>query len=938
MPDAPAVSPAPNPAPTGDPPLTGPFISYSRRDLPFVRRLGEALRGAGRAPWVDLEGIEPSQAWLEKLHSAIDAAPAFIFVLSPEAVGSRYCHEEVQRAEDGKKKLIPLLHRPVDPVKVPPALARLQWIPFTPEVNFDAALQDLIRALDTDLEWTERHTRLLVRGREWVAANRDRGHLLRGAALEEAERWLLDSAEVGERRPSPLHAEYIATSRAAAKRSRNRLLAGVSGAAIVALALAAVALQQRNEARENASQALSRQLAAQAQATMEADLGLGALLAVTGYRTRPTFEARQAVARVMRLRPHLAGFYPGHTSRLHRLAFADDGRWLASSAENGRVIVWEVAARTTVFDSTVAGDAAPAVAISGAAEVLAFGGGDGRVLLRPLRPGAPAAALNTRARVRALAFSPDGRLLAVGSDSGTVAVWDWRAGRERCAYGVPRAAPVTALRFATSGATLGSVDYAGSLRRVAVASCAQIGTGVEGLGGSFAALSPDLGRAAATDAGIPEVALADLRSDAASRRAVQGTTRFLLSLALDPRGDRIALGTQAGEILQVDGDLRSVAPPLRGHRSDVTALAYQEGGARLASGSIAGEVIVWDLERTAPLEATRVLPHAGAAALAFSPGGQSLVVALQDGGVVRWALSADVAPERLPAWGPATRVALSPAAERVALLQGDSIVVRAVSGGAVVARIGRTGAGQTDLALGPGGNPLAYVERGRALLVDLEADTVIVAGERTDAHGALTLHAAGDVLAYTAGDDIVLFNRRSGRTRIVSVADAKGPVQALALSPQGDLLATGGNLYDGMVRIRDVATGAQLRALDTQEQMLVARVFFSPDGRTVGAVTAFDNALHLWDVESGQPTLGPVRLAAPAEGGPIVAFSPDGTWMATVEGDGVVLRDLRPASWIASLCEGLRRDPTPAEWREYVGTEGVEPGCPAGRRPGGESD
>lgn len=124
-------------------PLPGPFISYSRHDLTFARRLYDALRARNREAWVDLEGIEPSEAWLEKLHSAIDSARAFVFVLSPDSVSSRYCEEEIQRAAEGKKKLIPLLYRPVEPTTVPPALARLQWISFLDEQRFEVAVDEL---------------------------------------------------------------------------------------------------------------------------------------------------------------------------------------------------------------------------------------------------------------------------------------------------------------------------------------------------------------------------------------------------------------------------------------------------------------------------------------------------------------------------------------------------------------------------------------------------------------------------------------------------------------------------------------------------------------------------------------------------------------------------------------------------------------------------
>ncbi len=39
------------------------FISYSRKDKEFVRRLDEALRRRDREAWVDWAGISPAEKW-----------------------------------------------------------------------------------------------------------------------------------------------------------------------------------------------------------------------------------------------------------------------------------------------------------------------------------------------------------------------------------------------------------------------------------------------------------------------------------------------------------------------------------------------------------------------------------------------------------------------------------------------------------------------------------------------------------------------------------------------------------------------------------------------------------------------------------------------------------------------------------------------------------
>jgi WD40 repeat protein len=901
------------------PPLPGPFISYSRRDLAFARRLYDALRARNRDAWVDLEGIEPSEAWLEKLHSAIAAAQAFVFVITPDSVSSRYCEDEIRQAAESKKKLIPLLRQPVDASTIPEALARLQWISFLDDERFDANVDDLVRALDTDLDWTHRHTRLLVRSREWNGAGRDRSLLLRGRDLAEAEQWLLDSGVAQDRRPAALQTEFIGASVKATKQSRNRLLSAVTGAAVLALGLSAVALYQRNQAQENERQALSRQLAAQAQATMDTNLGLGMLLALTGFQTRPTFEAQQAVARAMRLRPHLRRFLHGHTGRLHQLSFDSQGEHLASSARDGNVIVWDIHSGQPLVSFHSSSGEPPAIAISAESGLLASSGDHGAIHLRALGNGDSVATLAAHAsRVVALAFSPDGHLLASGTAVGRMAIWNTRDRAEQCFFEPTRQTPITALRFDRSGTALGAVDYAGNVRIVDIHRCTVQAQSIDSAGGSFAALSADLSMAAATDAGFPEISVTDLTSGIVSRNTVEGTTNFLLAVDFHPSAERIALGTQGGEVLQLNRDFKRPDQVLRGHGSDVTALSYDLSGQQLASGSIQGEVILWDLRKSSPIEPVKVLPQSGVVTLWFSEDGKSLNTVGTHGDVRRWNIASAAVAESLPGWPAARQVAVSAAADRVALLNGDSIIVRDVRNGTVIARIERSSSTETQLAFSNDGLHLAYIDGGQALVWDVQHEVRVEAGTRKDAHGALAFTPAGDALVYTAGADAVFFDLRTRRTSQIAVSDAKGPVQSLAVSPDGLLLATGGNLYDGSVVLWDIARGTALRTL-VGDQLLIARVFFSPDGRTVASVTAFEEALRLWDVATGQPILGPIRLEGFAQQTLGAAFSPDGSWLATAEKDGVVLRDLNPSGWIAALCRSVNRGLTVEEWRSYVG-------------------
>lgn len=68
--------------------MAGVFISYSRKDRDFVRKLHNALAGVDRDPWVDWHDIPPTADFLEAVYAAINGADNFVFVISPESVGS----------------------------------------------------------------------------------------------------------------------------------------------------------------------------------------------------------------------------------------------------------------------------------------------------------------------------------------------------------------------------------------------------------------------------------------------------------------------------------------------------------------------------------------------------------------------------------------------------------------------------------------------------------------------------------------------------------------------------------------------------------------------------------------------------------------------------------------------------------------------------------
>ena len=88
------------------------FISYSRRDQEFVTRLASDLDAQVAGVWFDQSTIQLGQKWHDEIMEGIRDCKAFILVLSPDAMESRYVREEVSKALELGKTIFPVIYRP----------------------------------------------------------------------------------------------------------------------------------------------------------------------------------------------------------------------------------------------------------------------------------------------------------------------------------------------------------------------------------------------------------------------------------------------------------------------------------------------------------------------------------------------------------------------------------------------------------------------------------------------------------------------------------------------------------------------------------------------------------------------------------------------------------------------------------------------------------
>ncbi len=169
------------------------FISYSRKDTEFARRLADSFAAQNMETWVDWDDIPPSVDWMKEIQKGIEEADIFVAI------------------KNGKR-VAPVVAREVDMKEAPATLSHLNWIFFSrPQDRFEEAFEKLMIAIQTDFDWVQTHARLQVKALEWGRNNHEDSFLLRGKELADAEAQLMVN---GEKNPHPtdLQRQYVIKS------------------------------------------------------------------------------------------------------------------------------------------------------------------------------------------------------------------------------------------------------------------------------------------------------------------------------------------------------------------------------------------------------------------------------------------------------------------------------------------------------------------------------------------------------------------------------------------------------------------------------------------------------------------------------------------------------------------------------------------------------
>ncbi|MEM9807610.1 MAG: TIR domain-containing protein, partial [Cyanobacteria bacterium P01_D01_bin.56] len=180
------------------------FISYSRSDGEFARKLNNELQKHGKKTWFDQESISAgTQDFEQEIYHGIEKSNNFIFVISPRAITSPYCDREVAYAAQLNKRFITVLYREISSNPLHPELAKIQWIDFSQSSeNFYTGFNQMIRVLETDRDHVQHHTNISLQALQWEQKNQSPDLLIRGGELEAAQHWQQE-AQAQQKQPLP---------------------------------------------------------------------------------------------------------------------------------------------------------------------------------------------------------------------------------------------------------------------------------------------------------------------------------------------------------------------------------------------------------------------------------------------------------------------------------------------------------------------------------------------------------------------------------------------------------------------------------------------------------------------------------------------------------------------------------------------------------------
>jgi WD40 repeat protein len=527
----------------------------------------------------------------------------------------------------------------------------------------------------------------------------------------------------------------------------------------------------------------------------------------------------------------------GHAGWIWAVTFSPDGKTLASCSHDSLIRLWDV--QTIDLEQPNPANLAEAGNFSHRSVTClhTLRGHSSRIWTIAYAPSAGSA------------NSPNGQMLASGSDDQTIRLWNAHDGTCLTVLQGHRGG-VMSVSFSPNGQILAIASQDSSIRLWSV----DHGTTLKTLQGHSrwvraVVFSPD-GQILASGSEDHTIRLWEIRTGIC-RQTLQGHTGWVTSLSFSPNGQTLASGSEDGSVRLWSVQDGTCFKLLQGHSSCVWEVAFNPAGQTLASGSADRSARLWNVQGGTCLKTFQGRTN-GVRSVSFSPDGSTLASGSHDALLRLWDWQQETCSKALPGhtswiWA----VAFHPNGQMVASGSSDQTV-------------------------------RLWDVRDGICCQTLQGHTSLVC--------SLSFSPNGHTLATGSSDQTVrLWDMQDGSC-LRTLQGHTGGVWAVAFSPDGHTLASGSS--DQTVRLWDVQDGSCLKILQGHTSWVWA-VAFSPDGHTL-ASGSNDQTVRLWDVQDGTCL---ATLHDHTGGVESVAFSPNGRLLASSGGDQTIrLWDVRDST------------------------------------------
>ncbi len=869
--------------------MTQVFFSYSEVDLAKMLQIRQSLLREGITIWTNKTDIKTGEVFQAAINRGIEQADNIVYLISTDALTSRYCQQEIDYALSLNKRIIPLLIRTTDLEKIPPIIRELQFINFSEnqtEADLREALDDLLNALREEASYYEDHKMLLSKALKWEQQNRNPSILMRGYNLRHAEVWLKGAELKTQHQPTALQKEFIRES------LRQPPVTSLDVFISYSKSDAELARQLNDELQTRGKITWFDQENIGSEADLEQEIYRGIesadnflfILSPRSINSPSCIDEVEYAAKLSKrfitilyqgvntaeLHPELAkvpsidfrqreGDFYSHINQLLRTLDTDreyiqnHTKWLR------RAIEWEKHNNSSDL------------LLRGSEFVIA------QEWFKQANQGKKQPQItelqtkfieSSRDAIEAIAKQEKRRLVVL-----------------RLMLGM-----MTGLAVAAVIATIMAIANGKKAKQIAISSQGQYALSLlnpheEKFDALIAAIEAGkaMQKEGITDPVVTDALARSVFSVSEHNRLLKHKS-YLTSVSFSPDGKTLASGSWDKTIILWNASTGKVLRTLSGHNEVVYSVSFSPDGKILATASRDSTIKLWDVSTGKELRT--LSGHTGVVySVSFSTDGKTLASGSEDNSIKLWDVSTGQELRTIYGHSDVVRsVSFSPDGKTLASASWDKTVkLWDMNTGQHI----RTLYGHTDqvynISFSPDGNTLASASWDKTVkLWDVNSGHELHSlNGHSDFVNSVSFSPDGNTLASASWDNTIKLWDVSNGEEIRTLPGHRNFVYSVSFSPDGKTLASAS--WDKTIKLWDLDTDQEIRTLPGHRNV-VNSVSFSPDGKTL-ASGSWDQTVKLWNVSTGHlihTLLGHNNYVYS------VSFSPDGKTLATASWDQTI--------------------------------------------------